>query len=136
MYSDQGFLRAGVALYWAEGSKAENTALIFVNSDPNMILFMFKWFQKVGEVSIEDFKPQVFINAVHAYRIDDVLRFWSNLLDLPVSSFLKTYFSKAVQKKVYENHDRYYGILRLRIRKGTFLKYKIIALIDNLKLPA
>ena len=38
---------ACIALYWAEGSKSESTTgFVFVNSDPKMISFMYKWLLK------------------------------------------------------------------------------------------
>ena len=63
----------------------------------------------------------------------EVLNFWSDLLDLPSERFLKTFFAKSVQKKVYENHNVHYGVLRLSVRRSTFLKYKVLSLIDITK---
>lgn len=37
------------------------------------------------------------------------------------------------QKKVYENYHHYYGVLALRVRKSSRLKYEILGLIDALK---
>src|SRR3989339_1247515 len=44
----------GAALYWAEGSKTNG--LKITNSDPNLILFMVKWFKKILGVSPKDLK--------------------------------------------------------------------------------
>ncbi len=127
-------LIAGIALYWAEGSKASSTTgFIFVNSDPAMVLFMFKWLQDGMEVSLSDIVVQISINKIHRSRINVVLSFWSNLLDLSHGHFLKTSFSKIVQKKVYYNKSDYFGMLRIGVRRSTYLKYKTLALIDQLK---
>ena len=127
-------LIAGVALYWAEGSKAStSTRFILVNSDPLMIKFMHDWLIECMGIHKEDITAQVSINEVHRYRIEAVLNFWSHLLDLPLSSFSKTFFAKTVQKKVYQNHSVHYGVLRLSVRRGTFLKYTVLQMIEILK---
>lgn len=134
--SERDRLVSGIALYWAEGSKAESTfGFIFVNSDPAMISFMYRWLLEVMRVSKEDIYLHVSINEIHKPRIEKVLRFWSNLLDLPRSQFAKTFFMKVAQKKIYENHDVHYGVCRLGVRRSSLLKYKILALIDLLKMP-
>ena len=127
-------LVAGIALYWAEGSKAPSTTgFVFVNSDPVMIKFIYDWLVDIIKVQKDQIFLQISINEIHRYRIDKVLNFWSNLLDLPQSSFSKTFFAKSIQKKVYENHEIHYGVLRLGVRKSSFLKYKVLHLIDILK---
>lgn len=125
---------SGISLYWAEGSKASSTTgFIFVNSDPKMILFMYYWLINMMDVKKEDVYIHISINKAHIIREDKVLNFWSNLLDLPRHQFSKPFYSKVNQKKVFENYDEYYGVCRLGVRKSTYLKYKVLALIDVLK---
>jgi hypothetical protein len=131
--STKELLIANVALYWAEGSKKSNTGFIFVNSDPDMILFIYNWLMVDMNISKEDFSPRVSINISHKDRVMNILKYWSNLLDLPVSSFGNPYFINTTQKKRYQNHDSYYGVLRLRLKKSTNFRYKILALIGQLK---
>lgn len=132
--TQRDLLVAGIALYWAEGSKAPSTTgFIFVNSDPKMILFMFRWLQEILQVPLTDIVCQIHINQLHRYRIRDILKFWSNLLSLPTDRFLPTYFAKSQQKKVYSNSENYFGMLRIGVRKSTLLKYKVLALIQQLK---
>lgn len=40
--SERDFFMSGITLYWAEGSKSSKSNLSFVNSDPDMIVFMHK----------------------------------------------------------------------------------------------
>lgn len=127
----QEFLIAGLALYWGEGNK--KSRLSFINSDPAMIQFMLLWFQKAMGVKREDFMPCVFINAIHKPRINKIVRFWSNLLELPPRQFSNPVFIKRNPRKVYENYDSYYGLLAIRVRKSTDLKYRILGLIEGLK---
>jgi hypothetical protein len=92
---------------------------------------MFSWLQDFFDVMAEDISPYVAINEVHAPRIGKVVLFWSNLLGFPTSQFHTT-FIHSKHQKVYENHDTYYGVLSLGIKKSTFIKYKVLALIEAL----
>ena len=65
-----------------------------------------------------------------------VLKFWSGLLGLPDHQFRKVVFIKVKNKKVYENHNSYYGVLALRVRKGTSPKYLALGLIEECKANA
>ena len=123
----------GTALYWGEGSKTDNSKLAFINSDPDMIVFMKRWLKEIAVVSDEDFMPRVFINEIHRARIHKVVGFWAQLLELPMEQFGKPIFLKTKLKKKYDNHDSYFGVLQLGVRKGTSLKYQILGLIDALK---
>lgn len=131
--SSDTIVAVGAALYWAEGSKSDKHQLSFVNSDPSMIFFMYKWFQRVFDVGAQDFIVRVFINEIHKSRIDTVLNFWSNLLELPKVDFRKTVFIKTKQRKVYLNHNNYYGLLSLRIKRSSVIKYKTLSLVEGLR---
>lgn len=123
-------LIAGLGLYWGEGVKKGNTAM--VNSDPRVIAFAVRWFTLGLGVAKEDLRPRIFINQLHASRIDKVRAFWVDYLGIPEEQFGRTILIKRVNKKVYENHDSYYGVLALRVRRATDLKYRILGLIDAL----
>ncbi len=129
--NQRDLLITGVALYWAEGSKTDRR-FIFVNSDPAMILVMYQWLKDIFGIQKETFMPRISINEIHKPRIQKVLEFWSNLLELPVEQFGKPWFIKAKVNKVYDNYDTYYGILRLGMRNAAPLKYKMLALIGLL----
>ena len=131
-FDKRDLLIAGIALYWAEGGKTVYTgAFHFSNSDPRMITLMCEWLSVFFGVVKEDFQPRISINNIHVSRIEKVKKFWSDLLTLPVSSFPVT-FIQTKQKKVYENHDNYFGVLSLRFKKSTFIRYKVLALIEAL----
>ncbi|MCF7865380.1 MAG: hypothetical protein K9M11_02650 [Candidatus Pacebacteria bacterium] len=129
--AEREFFIAGVALYWAEGSK-KDSGVAFSNSDPKMIQFMYEWFKKFFNLRDTDFMPRIFINAQHSDRIDKVLTFWSSLLELPSGYFGRTVLLRISQKKVYENRETYFGVLSLRVRKSTWIKYQILGMIGKL----
>lgn len=125
-------LIAGIALYWGEGSKAESTGKLgFSNSDPRMITFMLEWLQEFFNVSPSDLYLRIFINIIHQPRIEKVKDFRASLIGIERSCLAVTYI-KTPQKKVYENYDSYYGVLSIRVKKGTFIRYKVLALISAL----
>lgn len=131
-FSKRDLLIAGIALYWAEGSKKNSSGLVLVNSDPEMIRFMHNWMVKIMGVKKEDIHPRLSINESHRHRIRKVLRYWSDLLNIPIKNFGNPWYVKVKHKKIYENHDDYYGVLRLGVRKSGILKYKMLSLIEIL----
>lgn len=129
---EQGdLLMLGIALYWAEGSKSTNRC-IFVNSDPEMILLMKRFFIEILEINPEDITITIQINAIHRPRTEKVLRFWLALLQLPREQFTKVYYIKTLPKKRYENHDSYYGIARIIVRKSSGVQYKMLGYTKSL----
>lgn len=129
--SARELLLIGAAIYWGEGSKKSH--LSFVNSDPDMVVFMYRWFQSALGVKKEDFLPRIAINAVHTSREGVILQYWARLLGLPKKQFRRTTFIQRSNTKRYANHDEYFGLLTLRVRNSTELKYRILGLIDGLK---
>jgi len=125
-------LVAGVALYWAEGTKtlnAEQTS--FSNSSPKMILWILRWFEEVFKVTKDRFIIQIRINKIHKSRVKEVENYWSKLTDIPLSQFTKTILIKTNNKKIYSNNN-HYGTVRVSVRKGTQIRRKIIGLIEGL----
>lgn len=122
----------GLGLYWGEGVKADSSALAIINSDPEIIRIAMRWFADCYSVDRDRFRPRVFINELHRSREKSVLHFWSEKIGLPKKQFSKVVFIKRVNRKVYENHNTYYGVLALRISKGTVLRYRILADIERI----
>jgi len=129
--SKRDLLMLGVGLYWGEGVKSRNGTASLVNSDPAVLLVGKQWFEKCLCVKNTEFNPYVYISETHKGREEDILIYWSNYLDIPKCQFHKVIFLKNRPKKIYENHNSYYGVVSLRIRKGTDLKYQILGLIGG-----
>jgi hypothetical protein len=130
--SKRDLLLIAVALFWAEGAKS-GSRFMFVNSDPAMILCMYRYVIEVEKVDPKDIFVRIQINRIHEPRIRSVLKFWRTLLNLSAEQFGTPYYIQALSKKVYENHSSYFGIARLGVRKGTILQYKLLGYIDALK---
>ncbi len=129
--SSREALLVGVALYWGEGSKVGQ--LSFINSDKDMVLFMYRWFRFALNVAEKDFMPRIYINQSHQSRKSVIESYWSNLTGIPIDQFRSTVFINRDSKKRFGNHDTYYGLLSLRVRNSTRLKYRILGLIQGLK---
>lgn len=117
----------GCGLYWGEGVKANSSALAIINSDPQIIRLSMRWFSDCFGVTRDRFHPRIFINATHRDREKVLLDFWSKILHIPTDQFAKTIFLEKPNKKIYENHNTYYGVLALRVRRGSGIRYRILA---------
>ena len=100
----------GISLYWAEGAK-KHSAFQFVNSDPDMVLFMFNWMQKYLKLDIGKIKCRIFVHPVPGY--ENIENFWANLLGINASSFQKTIFKPT--NLTFKRNPEYKGCVRLSI---------------------
>lgn len=132
LLSKRDLLLAGLGIYWGEGTKAGNSQTSVVNSDPRIIAFMARWLKEYLGIPNTQLNPRIFINESHSARNEVLVDFWAGVLAIPASQFANTVFLKMKNKKIYENSDSYYGVLALRVRKSTDLKYRILGLIDAL----
>lgn len=122
---------AGVALYWAEGSK-KTRKLELCNSDPKMIKFMIDWFGKYFDLDISRFSARISINEIHKKREEIIKKYWSEVTKIPLSQFRKTSYKKVKPQKVYANYDSYFGTFDLVILKPGELYYKMLGLVNGL----
>lgn len=109
----------GVCMYWAEGSKSKMMQI--TNSDPNFILFFTRWLKKVFNIEPKNLK--VYLNLYQQQDEIKIKHFWSNLTNIPLLNFGKTYFKPLSSN--YKQNNLYYGTLRLYVPKSVDLKYKM-----------
>lgn len=116
---------AGVSLYWAEGSK-RTSAFQFMNSDPEMIVFMIFWMQKYLSIKKED----IFLRInTHADFINEKYEdFWSSTTGLPMEQFKKTIYKPNLVHGKYKKNPTYKGCARIEARGGMALLRKTISL--------
>ena len=124
--SRQDLFMLGLGLYWGEGTKASDGTVAIVNSDPLIIQIMIRWFRECWDVDPSRFQPRVFISSTHEDRKEALTRFWVKTLAIPRRQFRRMIFL-AKGKKIYENRNVYYGVLTLRIAKGSELRHRILA---------
>lgn len=125
---------AGVALYWAEGFKhKDESGLGLATSDPEMARFYVNWLRQILGVSIEDLKFRVTANISHKERIVRIEEFWSDYLKISRNQFTKPFFQNSQWKKTYSNRNKYFGVIRIHVRKSLDRLRKMRGWIKGLK---
>lgn len=131
--SSRDLFMVGLGLYWGEGYKQGNEELGFTNSNPAIIKFYIRWLSEIYGVKAEDLILRVSINISHERRAGLVQKYWSDLLNIPLSQFTKLSLIKTTSKKVYSNKNVHYGTLRVKVRKGTKMRRRILGAISALQ---
>lgn len=127
---NRDILMIGLGLYWGEGYKYENGELGFTNSNPYMILFYFKWL-KLWNVEKDSLIFRLTLNKFFRKEENNIKLFWINFLGIKKEQFSKTTFIQTNLKKAsMKNMEKYKGILRVKVRKGTALRNKILGAIE------
>lgn len=118
---------AGIALYFAEGSKADKN-VSFSNSDPRAIKFMMDWF--IEECSV--LKNRFRINLYLHDNLNELKakKFWSKLTTIPLSQFGKSYIVKNNRNR-FRKVRHINGVLRITI-SDVNLHRKIMGLISGI----
>lgn len=109
----------GVALYWAEGNKKHDFGI--TNSDPHLILFMVKWFEKIFEIPPHTLKA--WLNIYPQQNDTDIKKFWSQLTGIPLTNFGKS-FVKPLNKN-YKKNTLYYGTIKIIVPRGTDMRHRL-----------
>lgn len=125
----------GVALYWAEGFKKDSQAG-FANSNPYMINLYLRWLKECFGYTNDDLIARVTANSAHENRIRDIEKYWSGMTQIPIGLFRKPFFQHSLLKKVYENNNEYYGVLRIKVKKSIDFLRKIHGWIEGLAIEA
>lgn len=125
--SDRELFMAGVALYWAEGTKdkphARRERVTFVNSDPDVIRMYLAWLDllKVGR---EDIRFRLLIHE--SADVAAAENYWAELVGSDRSAFGKTTLKRHNPKTVRKNTgDDYRGCLVLDVRRSAELYRRI-----------
>jgi hypothetical protein len=123
----------GLGLYWGEGSKNGNDECGITNSDPGIILAFLRWVRNAYDIPLSDLILRVSVNSLHRTRIQDIERYWSHVTGVPRSQFTKPSFIKTAPRKVYENTENHFGTLRVKIRRGTALRRRILGSLAKIR---
>ena len=109
-------LLAGLFLYWGEGGKTKTATTTISNTDPVVILFFMRWLRLL---KVPRNRLRVHVHLYADMNVKKELQYWSETLNLPMSSFRKPYIKKSnragltyMQKfthgtcnLIYENRD-------------------------------
>lgn len=109
----------GAALYWAEGNKKNGFQI--TNSDPNFILFMVRWIEKVLKISAKSLKAR--LNIYPQQDENSVKKFWSDLTGIPLIRFGKSYIKPI--SSGFKKNNLYYGTMNIEVPRGTDMRHRI-----------
>lgn len=106
---------AGCMLYWAEGSKARNTAQMS-NSDPELLAYFAEFLREHFKVEDERFRVTCNLFADHLSRQREIEQFWLKRLGLPAACLRKSIVNRysKYSKKLRQNKLPY-GTCRLSV---------------------
>jgi len=108
---DQARFLAGI-LYGCEGSKyPSHSGVAFANSEPNLVLGFLQLLRRAFDLN--DSKFSVHLQAHVTQDYEEIKKFWSNLLSLPQSCFIKPTVRQPAGKK---HRNNYLGTCTLRYR--------------------
>lgn len=121
--SDRELFIAGVALYWAEGSKDKpyrrTEVLQFINSDPNVIKLFLRWLELL-DVTRDRLTLRVSIHETADVKAAE--NFWADIVGVDVSAFSKATLKKHNPRTVRKNTaDSYHGCLAIYVRQSADL---------------
>jgi hypothetical protein len=125
----------GIALYWAEGTKQKESnpsqKVRFSNSDPRMIKLFLKWLTEKCLVPLEELNLEIYIHETA--KIEEAKKYWSHVLNLPLTKFQKVRLKKHKIKTNRKNINKnYYGLLAINVKRSTNLNRKIMGWIEGI----
>ena len=117
----------GIALYFAEGNKADKS-VSFSNSDPRAIKFMIDWLRNYCHVPEEKFRCSIYLHDnLNEYSAK---KFWSTLINIPISQFTKSYIVKNnLNRFRISKHEN--GVFRITV-SDVSLHRKIMGWISGI----
>jgi hypothetical protein len=102
------------------------------NSDPSLINLYVKWLEEIYCVDKKDLILRVSINESHKRREETVNKYWAKITGISRSQFTKASFIKSKGLKIYSNANEHFGTLRVKARRGTNLRHRILGSIEAL----
>lgn len=113
---------AGLAAYWAEGSKAKpwrtgSERVTFINSDPDMIRLFLRWLALLG---IHTDRLTFRISIHESGDVEKATSHWSDLVGVVAEEFRKPTLKRHNPKTVRHNvGEAYNGCLIVEVRRST-----------------
>lgn len=120
---------AGLFLYWGEGNKSLLHPVSLNNTDPSMVKFTLFWLTKGLKVPKE--KIKIYVHLYSDMDTNQILRFWSNELQIPLSQFGKPYIKKSKKAEILQKGFSYgtcgLYVTDVRLKEKVIMGIKVIA---------
>src|SRR5260221_12423691 len=101
-----------------------------------MVNLFIRWLRECFEYNASDLIPRTTINISHKERIGEIQQYWSDITGIPIDLFKKPFYQNVKWKKIYENPNEYFGVLRIKVRRSIDFLRKIHGFIEGLRLQA
>lgn len=113
---------AGLFLYWGEGGKTERGAVTISNTDPSVLKFSLLWIKEALDIPKD--KINVLLHLYNDMVIEEEMEFWSKILHIPRSQFVKPYIKKSKRTDLDEKGFGH-GTCNLKVY-NTIIKERIL----------
>lgn len=91
--SEERLKLAAVMLYWGEGYKAGKNTVDFANSDPSTAFIFTRFLVEICRVNRTRLRCSLYCHE--GQQIAHIKEFWSNLLGIPLTQFIKPYVKRS-----------------------------------------
>jgi predicted transcriptional regulator len=118
----------GVALYWGEGGKTQQTARLS-NSDPAVIKTMMRFFRECCDIPEEKFRGHV--HTFSHRNADKAVEYWSDISGIPKNKFYKTYVKKSSASK-NKRDTLPYGTIQIYVHDTKFF-FRLMGWLERVK---
>lgn len=116
---------AGFFLYWAEGGKTNQGALVFSNTDPSMVKTYLKWLSLL-KISKEKIKIKL-----HLYKDMNEKKeifYWSSILSVQESQFRKTWVKDSRMSDLNYKNNFGHGTCNVIINDTVLTTYVLMGI--------
>jgi transposase-like protein len=121
----------GLGLYWGEGYKRGSQELGFTNSDPELIFVFLVWLERIYNIPRNQLIARLTINRRYESEIDRVQSEWIKVTGISKQQFTTPSFITTMKDFPNKNARIYRGTLRIKVRRGTSLRRRILASIKE-----
>lgn len=121
----------GLGLYWGEGYKRGSQEWGFTNSDPGMIRAILAWLHECYGIPIERIIARLTINLRYKTQTKRLMNMWARETGISLSQFGQPTFISGYNGSKLDERS-YRGTLRIKVRRGTSLRRRILASIAEI----
>ncbi len=121
----------GLGLYWGEGYKRGSQEWGFTNSDSRIIRVILVWLNEYYAVPTERIIARLTINLRYENQNERLTNMWVRETGIPRIQFGKPTFIRGYNGSKLDDHT-YRGTLRIKVRRGTSLRRRVLASITEI----
>ncbi len=128
--SRRDLLFFGLGLYWGEGYKRGSQEWGFTNSDPAIIRVILRWLDQCYQIKRDRIIARLTLNNHYRGLAASITNSWVKETTIPVGQFAAPTYITAYGKSNLDART-YRGTLRIKVRRGTSLRRRILASIER-----